>query len=116
MAKVYKERHGRKFKSLGRWSALEDTIITPNSKYAKYATATEDAGKLWLSCFRCLNKFYPYNRYADLDQKLILEDFTIISKYDTEDNTLFLAVDNKNHKIKLYQEIFEPESEVNNEN
>ena len=107
--KIYKERHGRKFRCLGRWSELEDTIISNNNRFAKYATITGNSGKLWITYFTCQNKTYPYPRFADLDQKMILEDFTILSKYDTEDSTLFLAVDNKSHKIKLYKEVFEDE-------
>lgn len=107
MAKIYKERHGRKFISLGRWSELEDTIISNNNRFAKYATTTGNTGKLWITCFRHQNKIYPYDRYADLDQKMILDDFTIISKYDVEDSTLFLAINPKNRKVKLYQEVFD---------
>ena len=105
MGKIYKDRSGRKFESLGRWSELEDTIISSSNRFAKYGIATGNPSKLWISCFKCQNKTYPYERYADLDPKLILEDFTILSKYDVEDSTLFLAVDNKNRKIKLYKEI-----------
>ena len=114
--KIYKERHGRKFRCVGRWSELEDTIISNNHRFAKYATNTGNAGKLWITCFKCQNKSYPYARFADLEQKMILDDFTILSKYDTENSAFFLAIDNKNHKIKLYQEVFDIESEVSNEN
>ena len=103
---MVKELKGdRKFERVTRWNILEDTIISPKNKNAPYAdVVNNNSDKLFLTFCTIQGKVTPYNRFKKLEQPILLEDLSIISRYD-EETQYYMEVDKDNHKIRIWGEV-----------
>ena len=104
MGKELMQYHGvRKFRRLGRWVALEDTIISRKSRFAQYAdNYNSEDQKLRITLFKRGTKDTPYGKFKSLPENIMLEDFSIISRVDP-DELVYMEV-NKD-KVRLYEEV-----------
>ena len=104
MQTTFKEKAGNRiFERLGRWNAIDYTIITRKNINAPYA---DDNGgdKLWLTYFKPRGVVMPLNKFKNLDNKLSLEDHITLSLYDSEDG-LYGEMNSDNTKIRIYKEV-----------
>lgn len=104
MGKELLQYHGvRKFRRLGRWVALEDTIISRKSRFAQYAdNYNSEDQKLRITLFKRGTKDTPYGKFTALPENIMLEDFSVLSKVDP-DESVYMEV-NKD-KVRLYEEV-----------
>ncbi len=104
MGKTLSQFHGtRKFQRMGRWAALEETIITRNSQFAKYSDNFDSNDpKLRITFFRQGQSHIPYKKFVNLSDNIMLEDFSVLSKVNSEEQ-LYLEV--SKDKIRLYKEV-----------
>lgn len=105
-SKLLSEKNGtRKFEQVSRWNTLEYTIISRVSKFAAYADnyASSD-GKLNFTFFKIRNTIYPLNKFAKFDQPILLDDFSSISRIDTETG-LLLEINEDKSKVRLLREV-----------
>ena len=100
------ERNGsRQFEKLSRWNKVIYTTISRKSIYAPYAEPDSNGGaKLWFNYFIVKEQTYPLRKFQKLDTPVILNDLTRLSMHDAETG-MWLEVDEKNEKVRLYQEI-----------
>lgn len=108
MGKIINEKNGtRKFERIGRWTALDYTIISRSSKFAKYAdNYNSDHIKLNITGFKHYNEYKPLNKFKLVEEPIDLDDFSRIVMKDTEDN-LWLEVSPDREKVRLYREVLE---------
>lgn len=108
MTKLISEMNGtRKFELLSRWNTLEYTLISRSSKFAPYSdNYNSHANKLNFTFFKVRNVIYPLNKFARFDQPILLDDFSTISRIDTETGILLEINDDKS-KVRLLKEITE---------
>ena len=108
MGKIVSEKNGtRKFERIGRWTALDYTIISRSSKFAKYAdNYNSDDIKLNITGFKHYNEYRPFNRFKPITEPVKLSDLCKIVMKDEEDN-LWLEVSPDREKVRLYKEVVE---------
>lgn len=106
MGKQLRERNGsRIFERAGGWNAIDYTVITRSNKFAQYADNYDSkADKLNLTCFKYSNHITPLNRFARLVNNITLEDFSVISRQDTE-GCYWMEISPDKRKVRLYREV-----------
>lgn len=108
MGKIVSEKNGtRKFERIGRWTSLEYTRVSRNSKFAKYAdNYNSDHIKLNLTGFKHYNEFKPFNRYKPISEPVKLDDLCRLVMRNEDDNT-WLEMSSDREKVRLYREVLE---------
>ena len=103
MSKVFKEKQGNKvFERSSRWNLLEYTIISDKSINAPYAdNYGKGDKKLFLTYIKFMNTVIPLNKFKDLPEPILLEDFVTLTKY-CEELGYYLEV--KGERVKVYWE------------
>jgi len=107
MNDVLKERKGnRTFQRISRWNSIDSTLISKNNRFAKYADkiGTGDA-KLDLTYFKLKSHMYPLNMFGKLMETIMLEDLSVLSRQDVENNIYYLEISPEKDKVRLYKEI-----------
>ena len=107
MEQFIKERKGnRTFERISRWNLLDSTIIADRNRFAKYADNAGNKGeKLVLTYFRLRSHTYPLNMFGKLVDVIELEDHSIISRQNVENNIYYLEISPDKNKVRLYKEI-----------
>ena len=107
MIEPIKEQNGdRLFERVSRWNVLNYTIISDHNRFAKYAdNAGNKNERLTLTYFKLRNHHYPLNQYGKLVAPIRLEDNSILSRQDVENEVYYLEVNPTKDKVRLYKEI-----------
>ena len=94
----------RYFEQISQWRALDYTIVAKRNRFAQYAD-NPGADRLFLTYFRIDNKnIFPFNKFIELDQPIILADGTKLVRRDPETNE-YLEFDKAQDRIRLYREV-----------
>lgn len=96
----------RKFERISRWNLIDYTIISKSNRFVKYADV-DDFGKnkLSLTFFKLRNHTYPLNMFAKLVTPIQLEDRSVLTRQNVENDVYYMEVNSNKDKVRLYKEV-----------
>lgn len=105
MGKSFTERNGtRNFTKISQWNALDHTTISRKHRFAQYADNYSSKDQtLNITVFKVGTIIYPLGRFGKLSGNIMLDNFTVISRYDPE-TKIYLALNEDRTKVRLYKE------------
>lgn len=105
IGKVICEKDGtRKFERVGKWTILEDTLISKNNRFAEFADNYGSNDKLRITIFGRGSRQFPMNKFKCMDDVITLKDYSLLSRYDS-DSRFFIEINKTGDKVRLYREV-----------
>lgn len=95
----------RVFERICNWNVIDYTVISKRNRLAKYADDPNAGDRLNLTFFSIRGNKYAINQYAKLVDPIVLEDFTVLSRQDTERGEYYLAVNETKDRVRVYREV-----------